>query len=89
MTIFHNKIFRGFLKLSKSSSIPSLHFLLGELPVEAHIHIATLNLFHNVWSNPDTTVPDLFCGCAVATLQPEATTCRFFVHSIFSRVHST
>ena len=59
MTIFHNKTLRGFLKLSNSSPIPSLHFLLGELPVEAHIHINTLNLFHNVWSNPSTTVHEL------------------------------
>ena len=56
LTIFHNKTLRGFLKLSSSSPIPSLHFLLGELPMEAHIHIDTLTLFHNVWANPDSTV---------------------------------
>ena len=59
LAIFHNKVMRGFLKLSDSSPIPGLHFLLGELPVEAHIHIASLTLFHNLWSNPATTVHDL------------------------------
>ena len=31
LIIFHNKILQGFLKLSKSSPIPTLYFLLGEL----------------------------------------------------------
>ena len=55
LAIFHNKILRGFLKLSNSSPIPALYFLFGELPVEAIIHINTLTLFHNLWSNPATT----------------------------------
>ena len=56
MTLFHNKILRGALKLSQTSPIPALHFLTGELPVEASIHINTLSLLHNIWSNPQTTV---------------------------------
>ena len=56
VSIFHNKILRGFLKLSNSSPKPALYFLLGELPVEGRIHIATLMLFHTIWANPDTTV---------------------------------
>ena len=56
LEIFQHKILRGFLKLSKSSPIPALHFLLGELPVEAVLHIRTLGTFHNIWSNPDCTV---------------------------------
>ena len=56
MTLFHNKILRGALKLSQSSPIPALHFLTGELPVEATIHINTLSLLHNIWSNPQTTI---------------------------------
>ena len=59
LSIFHNKTMRGFLKLSKSSPIPSLHFLLGEPPVEALLHIQVLTLFHNIWMNPSTTVHDL------------------------------
>ena len=54
LIIFHNKILRGFLKLSQSSPVPALHFLLGELPVEAVLNINTLTLFYNVWTNPDT-----------------------------------
>ena len=49
LEIFHNKIMRGFLKLSKSSPIPALHFLLGELPAEGILHIRTLCLIHNIW----------------------------------------
>ena len=56
MSIFQNKILRGFLKLSPSSPVPSLYFLLGELPAEGTLHIRTLSLFHNIWSNTDTTV---------------------------------
>ena len=56
LEIFQNKVLRGFLKLSSSSPIPALYFLLGELPVEAVLHIRTLSLLHNIWSNPSTTV---------------------------------
>ena len=59
LDLFHNKTLRGFLKLSQSSPIPSLYFLLGELPVEARIHSMTLTLFHNIWSSPDTTIHHL------------------------------
>ena len=53
---FHRTILRGFLKLSKSSPIAPIYFLLGELPVEANLHMDVLNLFWNIWSNPQTTV---------------------------------
>ena len=56
LALFQNKLFRGFLKLSKSSPIPALYFLLGELPVEARIHMEVLTLFHNVWASPDVTL---------------------------------
>ena len=56
LNIFQNKVMRGFLKLSNSSPVPSLYFLLGELPAEGIVHIRTLTIFHNIWSNPDTTV---------------------------------
>ena len=44
------------MKLSKSSPIPALYFLLGELPIEARLHQDILSLFYNIWSNPDTTI---------------------------------
>ena len=56
LAIFQNKTLRGFLKLSNTSPVPALYFLLGELPAEAIIHINTLVTFHNIWSNPGTTV---------------------------------
>ena len=59
LLIFHNKILRGLLKLSKTCPVPALHFLLGELPFEAHVQINTLLLFHNVWTNPDIKVHEM------------------------------
>jgi hypothetical protein len=59
ISIFHNKTLRGFLKLSNTSPKAALYFLLGELPVEGRIHVATLMLFHNIWASPDTTVHKL------------------------------
>ena len=55
LSSFHNKILRGFLKLSSHSPIPSLYFLLGELPIEARVHASVFSLFYSIWSNPDTT----------------------------------
>ena len=54
LTLFHNKILRGFLKLSKSSPVPALYFLLGELPIEARVHIGLLTLFHNALINSNS-----------------------------------
>ena len=56
LTVFHHKVLRGFLRLSSSSPVPALYFLLGEMPIVANIHLDILTLFHNIWSNPDTTV---------------------------------
>ena len=56
LTIFHNKVLRGILKLSSTSPIPALHFLLGELPIEARVHLDILSLFYNIWMSKDNTV---------------------------------
>ena len=56
LTTFHNKVLRAILKLSQYSPIAPLHFLLGELPMEATLHLDILSLFWNIWSNPHTTV---------------------------------
>ena len=53
---FHHKILRGFLKLSRTSPIPSLYFLSGELPIEASLHLDLLSLFFNILFNPQTKV---------------------------------
>ena len=56
ITIFHRKILRGILNLSKCASIPAIHFLLGELPMEAKIHKDIFSLFYSVWSNPQSKI---------------------------------
>ena len=56
LSSFHKKILRGFLKLSSHSPIPGLYFLLGELPIEARVHINVFSLFYTILSNPETTV---------------------------------
>ena len=42
------------LKLSQFSPVLPLYFLLGELPLEASLHLDVLGLFWNIWSNPQT-----------------------------------
>ena len=54
LTTFQLKILRAILKLSKFSPIVPLYFLLGELPVEATLHLDVLSLFWNIWVNPKT-----------------------------------
>ena len=56
LTIFHRKTLRGILSLSKTANIPALHFLLGELPIEAQIHKDIFSLFFSVWKNPDCKI---------------------------------
>ena len=54
VNIFHNKIWRGFLKLSQTSPTPSLYFLCGELPIEGKLHLGLFSLFYNILTNPQT-----------------------------------
>ena len=56
LTIFHRKTLRGILTLSKTSNIPALHFLLGELLMQAKIHRDIFSLFFCVWSNPQSKI---------------------------------
>ena len=53
---FHHKVLRAILKLSSKSPIAPLYFLLGELPIEATLHLDMLALFWNIWVNPQTQV---------------------------------
>lgn len=59
LTIFHRKILRGILNLSKSSNIAAIHFLLGELPMEGKIHRDIFSLFLSVWSNPNSKIYEI------------------------------
>ena len=54
LNTFHLKILRAILKLSRTSPIAPLYFLLGEQPIEATLHLDTLSLFWNIWINPHT-----------------------------------
>ena len=54
LEIFHHKILRAILKLSKYSPVVPLYFLLGEPPISATLHLDVLSLFWNIWSNPQT-----------------------------------
>ena len=53
LTTFHHKVLRAILKLSKYSPIIPLYFLLGELPMEASLHLDALSLFWNIWRKRD------------------------------------
>ena len=54
ITTFHHKMLRAILKLSHHSPVAPLYFLLGELPMEASLHLDILSLFWNIWINPQT-----------------------------------
>ena len=56
LQVFQQKILRGFLKLSPTSPVPAMFFLLGELPIEATLHINILGLFYTILNNPQTKV---------------------------------
>ena len=93
LEIFQRKVLRGFLKLSKSSPIPALHFLLGELPVEGVLHIRTLGLLYNIWSNPTTTVHSMVVyskssRCPVITPPHGPTMSKSSVKSMAFPLHS-
>ena len=42
LSVFHHKILRAILKLSSYSPVAALYFLLGELPIEASLHLDIL-----------------------------------------------
>ena len=52
-------ILRGILKLSPVSPVPPLYFLLGEIPIEAALHLDILTLFWCIWANPQTKIHDI------------------------------
>ena len=56
LAIFHRKTLRGILSLSRYSTTPALHFLLGELPIEGKIHRDVFSLFYSIWRNPDSKI---------------------------------
>ena len=77
LSIFHNNVLRGILKLSKSSPIPALYFLLGDTPVEASLHINTLMIFHNIWCNPALTVHKMVKYILMMCKKNSSTWCNY------------
>ena len=47
---------RSFLHVSDHCPVPSLHFILGELTMEARLHRDVFSLFWCVWNNPQTKI---------------------------------
>ena len=92
INIFYNKILRSFLKLSNSSPIPALHFLLGELPIEGKLHFEFLSLFYNIWSNQATTIfkivqSSIFFRCQVTTQQLGQLICATYASDTTYQTH--
>ena len=56
MQVFHRKCLKGFLHLSQTAPTPSIHFLFGELPIEAKIHRDMFSLFYSIWTNPSSKI---------------------------------
>ena len=56
LSIFQRKPLKGVLKVSKQASTAGIHFLTGELPIEAKIHRDVFSVFYSVWANPDTKI---------------------------------
>ena len=54
--IFQRKVLKGVLKVSKQASTAGIHFLTGELPIEAKLHRDVFSVFYSVWINPDTKI---------------------------------
>ena len=56
LSIFQRKVLKGVLKVSKQASTVGIHFLIGELPIEAKLHRDVFSLFYLIWINPDTKI---------------------------------
>ena len=56
LSVFHRKSLKGILNLSKFASTTTIHFLLGELPVEGKIHRDVFSLFFSVWKNSSSRI---------------------------------
>ena len=59
IAVFQRKMLKSFLSISDKAPTPAIHFLTGELPINAKIHRDVFGLFYNVWSNPQTKVYDI------------------------------
>ena len=56
LSIYQRKCLKGVLQLSKQASTAALHFITGELPIEAIMHRDVFSLFYCIWANPNTKI---------------------------------
>ena len=56
LSIYQRKCLKGILQLSKQASTAALHFLTGELPIEAIMHRDIFSMFYCIWMNPNTKI---------------------------------
>ena len=59
LSIFQRKVLKGVLKVSKQASTAGIHFLTGELPIEAKLHRDVFSVFFSVWNNPAAKIYDI------------------------------
>ena len=57
--VFQRKTLKGVLNVSRQASTAGLHFLTGELPIEAKIHKDVFSMFYTVWRNPGMKIYDI------------------------------
>ena len=53
---FHRQNLRHFQNLSPNTACEAIYFLIGALPLEAHLHIRCMTLFGAITRKPDSTV---------------------------------
>ena len=54
LSIYHRKILKGILHVSKQCPSPAIYFALAEAPIEETIHREVFSFFFNIWINPQT-----------------------------------
>ena len=59
MAIFQRKVLKSILRLSSTAPTPAIHFLTGDLPIQAKIHKGAFSLFYSVWRNPDSKIYEI------------------------------
>ena len=77
LSVFHRKIMKSFLSLSKTAATPALHFMLGELPIEGKIHRDVFSLFYGVWCNNDTKIYQIVKYLLATASENSHTWCKF------------
>ena len=86
LSIFQRKTLRSILKLSRSSNIPAIHFLTGELPIEGKIHRDVFSLFFSIWNNPNTKIYQIV-KCLLEMSTENSRTWSIFLRTLSNSIH--